>query len=108
MGDSRGRWDGNTLVVDVANFNDQTWFDSSGNFHSDQLHVVERFTRTGPDHLNYEVTVEDPEVFSKPWKMSMPIYRRQERNLRLLEYSCYVYMEEEAGKGKMTLPWTRP
>jgi len=106
MGDSRGRWEGNTLVVDVANFNDQTWFDRAGNFHSDALHVTERFTRTGPDHMSYEATIEDPKVFSRPWKMSMPLYRRQERNLRLLEYECYAYMEEEAGKGNLKLPWS--
>jgi hypothetical protein len=106
MGDSRGRWEGNTLVVDVANFNDLTWFDRAGNFHSDALHVIERYTRTGPDHISYQATIEDPKVFSKPWTMSMPLYRRQEKNLRLLEYDCYVYMEEEAGKGNLKLPWT--
>jgi hypothetical protein len=106
MGDSRGRWEGNTLVVDVANFNDQTWFDRAGNFHSDALHVTERYTRTGPDHISYEATIQDPKVFSRPWKMSMPLYRRQEKNLRLLEYECYAYMEEEAGKGNLKLPWS--
>jgi hypothetical protein len=107
MGDSRGRWEGNTLVVDVTNFNDQTWFDRAGNFHSDALHVTERYTRAGPDHIAYEATIEDPEVFSRPWKISMPLYRRQERNLRLLEYECYAYMEEEAGKGNLKLPWSQ-
>jgi hypothetical protein len=106
MGDSRGRWDGNTLVVDVGNFNDQTWFDRAGNFHSDEMHVVERYTRTGADHMSYEVTIEDPKVFSRPWKMSTPLYRRQEKNLRLLEYECYAYMEEEAAKGNVKLPWS--
>ena len=91
MGDSRARWEGETLVVDVVHFTDQTWFDRSGNFHSDALHVVERYTRTGPDHLLYEVTIEDPKVFTRPWKMSMPLYRRQEANARLLEYECYAY-----------------
>src|SRR5436309_7538901 len=70
MGWSRGRWEGDTLVVDVTGFNDRTWFDRAGNFHSDALHVVERYTRTGPDHLWYEVTIEDPKVFTRPWKMS--------------------------------------
>jgi hypothetical protein len=106
MGDSRGRWDGNTLVVDVSNFNDRTWFDRAGNFHSDALHLIERFTPTDRDHLSYDVSVEDPKVFSRPWKMSMPLYRRQEKNVRLLEYDCYAYMEEEAGKGNLKLPWT--
>ena len=91
MGDSRGRWEGDTLVVDVVHFTDQTWLDRSGNFHSDALHVVERYTRTGPDHLLYEVTLEDPKTYSRPWKMSMPLYRRQEANARLLEYECYAY-----------------
>jgi hypothetical protein len=96
MGDSRGRWEGTTLIVDVIHFTDQTWFDRAGNFHSDALHVVERYTRTGPDHLLYEVTIEDPKVFTRPWKMSMPLYRRQERNVQLLEYECYAYAWEEA------------
>ena len=88
MGDSRGRWDGNTLVVDVIYFNDQTWFDRAGNFHSDALHVVERYTPTSPDHLLYEVTIEDPKVFTRPWNMSMLLYRRTEKNFRLMEYAC--------------------
>ena len=95
MGDSRGRWEGDTLVVDVTNFNDETWFDASGNFHSDALHVVERYTRTGPDTLWYEATIDDPKVFTRPWKMRMPLYRRQEPGLRLLEYYCHGYAEEE-------------
>lgn len=98
MGDSRGRWEGNTLVVDVVHFTDQTWLDRSGNFHSEVLHVVERYTRTGPDHMLYEATIEDPKVFSRPWKMSMPLYRRQEANIELLEYECYMYMFEESWK----------
>ena len=95
MGDSRGRWEGNTLVVDVVDFNDETWFDRAGNFHSDELHVVERYTPTGPDHMNYEATIEDPKVFTRPWKMSMTLYRRQERNMELLEYECYEYLLEQ-------------
>ena len=95
MGDSRAKWDGDTLVVDVVHFTDQTWLDRSGNFHSDALHVIERYTRTGPDHMLYEATIEDPSVFSKPWKISMPLYRRQEANARLLEYECYAYLETE-------------
>jgi len=93
MGDSRGRWEGATLVVDIANFTDETWFDRSGNFHSEALHVVERYTPTGPDHMLYEVTIEDTEVFTEPWQMSMPLYRRQEADSRLLEYECYDYLE---------------
>lgn len=95
MGDSRAKWEGDTLVVDVIHFTDQTWFDRSGNYHSDALHVVERYTRTGRDHMLYEATIEDPKVFSRPWKISMPLYRRQEANARLLEYECYAYLETE-------------
>ena len=96
MGDSRGHWEGDTLVVDLIHFNDQTWFDRAGNFHSAALHVIERYTRNGPDHITYDVTIEDPEVFTRPWKMSMPLYRRQEENIQLLEYECYAYAETQA------------
>ena len=95
MGDSRGRWDGNTLVVDVTKFNGDTWFDRAGNFHSDALHVVERYTPMGPDHLMYEVTIEDPTVFTQPWKIAMPLYRRKEPDIQTLEYECAAYAFEE-------------
>ena len=95
MGDSRGRWDGDTLVVDVVHFTDQTWLDRAGNFHGEALHLVERYTLMGPDHLNYEVTVEDPQVFTRPWTMRLPLYRRKETNVRLLEYEPGFLMEEE-------------
>jgi hypothetical protein len=98
MGDSRGHWEGDTLVIDVRNFNDQTWFDRAGNFHSDALHVVERYTLAGADHIQYEATIEDPMVFTKPWKISMPLYRRMEKNARLLEYECVFYLQEERFK----------
>jgi len=98
MGDSRGRWEGDTLVVDVTNFNDQTWFDRAGNFHSDALHVVERYTMMNPDHILYEATIEDPKVFTRPWKMSMPLYRRVDKNVKLLEYECIFYLQEERYK----------
>ena len=98
MGDSRGRWDGDTLVVDVNSFNDKTWFDHAGNFHSDALHVVERYTPANADHISYEATVEDPKVFTRPWKMSMPLYRRVDKNARLLEYECVFYQQEEKFK----------
>jgi hypothetical protein len=94
MGDSRGRWDGNTLLVDVTLFTDQTWLDRAGNFHSGSLHVVERYTRTGPDHMLYEATIEDAKVFTRPWKVSMPLYRHQERNSQILEFECYAYARE--------------
>lgn len=95
-GDARGRWEGDTLVVDVTDFNDQTWFDASGDYHSDKLHVVERYTRTGPDTLQYEATIEDPEVFTQPWKIRIPLYRHTEPNFRILEYECHAYRDEEA------------
>ena len=95
MGDSRGSWEDDTLVVDLIHFNDQTWFDRAGNHHSEALHVVERYTRSGPDHMTYDVTIEDPTVFTRPWTMSMPIYRRQEEDIHLLEYECYAYAESE-------------
>jgi hypothetical protein len=91
MGDSRGRWEGDSLVVDATDFDERTWFDGAGNFHSDELHVVERYTPLDADHINYEVTVEDPKVFTRPWKMSMILYRRREKNAQLLEYECYAF-----------------
>jgi hypothetical protein len=94
MGWSNGRWDGDTLVVDTKGFNDLSWFDRAGNFHSDALHVVERFTPRSADTLNYEVTVEDPKVFTRPWKMSMPLYRRVEPNAQILEFRCVEFVEE--------------
>jgi hypothetical protein len=94
MGWSRGRWEGDTLVVDATDFNDQTWFDRAGNFHSDALHIVERYTAVSPYHLTYEVTVEDPKVFTRPWKMRMPLYRRVEKDKRILEYKCVEFVEE--------------
>jgi hypothetical protein len=98
MGDSRGHWEGDTLVVDVTNFTDETWFDHAGNYHSDALHVAERYTRISPDVISYEATIEDPNVFSKPWKISMPIHRRPERNFRLLEYECHLLADEFDGR----------
>lgn len=94
MGHSNGRWEGETLVVDVSSFNDQTWFDRAGNFHSDALHVVERYTPISRDALTYEVTIEDPKVFTRPWKMRMPLYRRLDKNVQYLEDKCVEVVEE--------------
>jgi hypothetical protein len=94
MGHSVGRWEGDTLVVEVTAFNGRNWFDRAGNFHSDQLHVVERFTRTSPDLLSYEATIEDPTVFTRPWKISMPLYRRVEKNAQLMDFKCVEFVEE--------------
>ncbi len=97
IGDSRGHWEGETLVVDVANNNAETWLDRSGNFHSDALHIVERITRTDRDLLTYQATLEDPKVFTRPWTMRMLLYRHREPNFKLLEYECNAYLED-AGK----------
>jgi hypothetical protein len=94
MGWSDGHWEGDTLVVDVKSFNDQTWFDRAGNYHSDALHVIERYTPIDANHLQYEATIEDPKVFTRPWKMSMPLYRRVDKNVQLLEYKCVEFVEE--------------
>jgi len=94
MGHSVGRWDGDTLVVDVTHFNDKTWLDRAGNFHSDALHVVERFTPISPDALRYEATIEDPKVFTRPWTIAMPIYRRLEPEVQLLDFPCIDFTEE--------------
>jgi len=94
MGWSRGHWEGETLVADVTALVENAWFDSAGNFHSDSLHVVERYTPTGPDTMLYEATIEDPKVFTRPWKMSFPLYRRLEKNVELLEFHCVPFVEE--------------
>jgi hypothetical protein len=100
MGDSRGHWEGDTLVVDVADNIADTWLDMSGDFHSEAMHVVERYTRTSADTLQYEATIEDPKVFTKPWRISMPLYRHTESNAQLYEYECYVYRDQGAPASK--------
>ncbi|HLH38210.1 MAG TPA: hypothetical protein VKX39_03605 [Bryobacteraceae bacterium] len=94
MGQSVGHWEGDTLVVDVTGLDERTWFDRSGNYHSDQLHVVERYTLHSPDVLWYEATIEDPKVFSRPWKISMPLYRHVEKNAQLMDFKCVEFVEE--------------
>jgi hypothetical protein len=94
MGQSAAHWEGDTLVVDVTGMNDESWFDRAGDFHSDALHVVERYTRTSPDVISYEATIDDPNVFTRPWKISMPLYRRQEKNAQILEFKCTEFVEE--------------
>lgn len=94
MGWSNGRWDGDTLVVDVSGFHDLSWFDRAGNYHSEALHVVERYTPMSPYHLMYEATIDDPKVFSRPWTIRFPLYRRIEDNVRLLEFKCVDLAEE--------------
>jgi hypothetical protein len=94
MGWSIGRWEGESLVVDVTSQIDRTWLDRAGNFHSDALHVVERYTPTSRDHLLYEATIDDPKVFTRPWKMSMPLYRRVEQNALLIDFKCVEYAQD--------------
>lgn len=94
MGRSHGRWDGDTLVVDVSGFNGQSWFDRAGNFASNNLRVTERYTPMGSDALMYEATIEDPTVFTRPWTLRMPLYRRLEPNARVPEFKCVEYAEE--------------
>jgi hypothetical protein len=94
MGHAVGHWEGDTLVTDVSNFTSQTWFDRSGDFHSDALHVVERYIPVTRDVFRYEATIEDKKVFTRPWKISMPIYRRLERDAQLMEFRCQEMAEE--------------
>jgi hypothetical protein len=94
MGQSVARWEGDTLVIDVTGQNASTWFDRSGNHHSDQLHVEERYTMTSPNHIQYEATITDPQTFTKPWKISMPLYRRMEPNVQILDFKCVEFVEE--------------
>ena len=94
MGQSDGRWAGDPLVVRVTGQNDRTWFDRAGSHHSNQLVVEERYTLVGPDHIQYEATMEDPGVFTEPWTIRMPLYRRVEENARLMDFKCVEFVEE--------------
>jgi len=95
LGDSRARWEGDTLVVDVVHFTPNTWFDRTGNYHSEALHVVERYTLMDPNTIAYEATIEDPQVFTRPWTLRMLLYRRVEPNVALLDYDCYAFEWEK-------------
>jgi hypothetical protein len=94
MGWSNGHWEGETLVIDSDSFLDSTWFDRAGNFHSDELHIVERITPRSPETLSYEATIEDPKVYTRPWKISMPLYRHVEPNAQLMEFRCVEFVED--------------
>lgn len=86
-GDSRAHWEGDTLVVDVSNFNGRAWLDASGDFFDENLHVVEKFTMTGPDRIAYEVVATDPTIFAEPWVNHRTFYRQPDSE-QILEYSC--------------------
>ncbi len=94
MGISHGVWEGDTFVVRTAGFNDQTWFDRAGNHHSDQMKVTERFTMIDADHINYSATIDDPVTFTRPWTMTMPLYRRIEKNAQLAQFKCVEFVTE--------------
>lgn len=94
MGWSIGRWDGESLVVEVTDHMEETWFDRAGNHHSDALKVTERYTALDANTLHYEAAIDDPKVFSRPWKMSMPLYRRRDADMQLMEYKCVPFAEE--------------
>jgi hypothetical protein len=94
MGWSNGKWDGESLVIDVTSQVEDSWFDRSGDYHSDALHVTERYTPRSADTLMYEATIEDPKTFSRPWKISMPLYRHVEKNAQLMEFKCVEFAEE--------------
>ena len=94
MGHSRGRWDGETLVIDVTSQVPETWFDRSGNYHSNSIRVEERYTATSENHLQYEATITDPEIYERPWTIRLPLYRRIDENMQLLEFKCVEFVEE--------------
>ncbi len=93
MGWSNGRWDGDTLVVEVTDFNGLTWFDRAGNYHSDALSVTERYTLRGENHIEYSATIDDPNIFSRPWTIRLPLYRRIEDHAQILEFKCVEFAE---------------
>jgi len=94
MGQSVAKWEGDTLVVTVTGMNDSTWFDRAGNFHTADMKVVERWTPTGPGVMRYEAEITDPEVFSRPWKMSMNLYKHVGEDARLMQFKCVEFVEE--------------
>jgi hypothetical protein len=104
LGHSVGRWEGDTLVIDVTAFNGESWFDRAGNYQTSSLHVVERYTPVSRDVLQYEATIEDPQLYTRSWKITMPLYRRLEKNAQLVEYKCVEFAEElmygHLGKGR--------
>ena len=94
MGHSRGHFEGDTLVIDVTDQMPDTWLDHAGNHHTDALRVTERYTHMGPNTLMYEATLEDPNVYTRPWTVKFPLYRRLDENMQLLEFKCVEFSEE--------------
>ncbi|MBM4185867.1 MAG: hypothetical protein FJ206_01020 [Gemmatimonadetes bacterium] len=94
MGQSVGRWVADTFVVESTGFNGSAWFDRAGNFHGSSLRVVERFSPAGRDHIWYQATMTDPETFTRPWTIRMPLYRHIDPNARLGQFKCVEFVEE--------------
>lgn len=90
LGDNRAHWEGDTLVNDVTDVNDETWLDRAGNYHSEQLHVVERWQFVDKDTIRYRATLEDPKVYSRPWSIEVLLNRRRDPGFRLIEDYCYT------------------
>ena len=94
MGLSWAHWEGDTLVIETNGMHDQTWLDRSGNYHSDKLKVIERYTRTSEHTIDYSATLEDGDVFTRPWTITMPLYKRVGADAQMLRFSCVEYVEE--------------
>jgi len=107
MGWSNGRWEGDALVVEVVGLMAELWLDRSGNFLGEGARVTERYTRIGPDHLRYEATIENPKVFTRPWTISLPLYRHIDPRAEIVEFNCVEYAEETMF-GRVTRDWTPP
>jgi hypothetical protein len=95
LGDSRGRWEGDTLVVDVTDFNAETWLDRAGNYHGEDLHVVETWSFLDPNTISYSATMEDPEVFTQPWTINVLLHRRRDKDFQLIEDYCFTLPYEQ-------------
>jgi hypothetical protein len=107
MGWSNARWENDTLVVEVKGFNGLTWLDRAGNYASENATVIERYAPLGPNHLQYEATIDDPTVYSRPWTIRMPLYRIVDEDFSLLEFKCEPYAEEKI-YGHLRKPGTEP
>lgn len=95
LGDSRAHWEGDTLVVDARHFIDETWLDRSGNYHSDALHVVERWTLLDANTIDYQATLDDAKVYSRPWTIKVILHRHREKNFQLIENYCFTQDYDE-------------